>query len=63
MPIVQLTESRKQHAIVHYVPTNTPLVAAAEKFWNDARVKQAAQDCGLGNIDAVVKSKVRALGP
>ena len=61
MPVIQLTEARKQHAIIHYVPTNTPLVAAAEKFWNDPRVKQAAVDCGIGSIDAVVKSKVKAL--
>ena len=62
MPIVQLTESRVQHAIVHYVPTGTELVANAEKFWNDPALKELAKKYGIV-IEAVVKSRVRALEP
>jgi hypothetical protein len=60
MPVVQLTESRSQNIIIHYVPTGTDLVTKAEKFWNDPKLRELAKQYDI-TIDAVIKSKVRAL--
>jgi len=58
--IVQVTESRKVLAVVHYVPTGTDMIEKAVKFWNDPRVKTLAEEFGFF-IEGVQKSKVRAL--
>jgi hypothetical protein len=61
MVVVQLTESRKQHAIIHYVPTGTQIPASAEAFWKDPELVKLAAKHGI-TIEAVTKSKVKALG-
>jgi hypothetical protein len=61
MPIVQRIESRSQFAIIVYVPTNTPLIAKVDAFWNDINVRKLWTEHTGTTIDAVVPTKVKSL--